>query len=232
METLVVAVVLGVISAVAAVLAIWLALGSGKAIWRAILAVGGASGAALALCALSGEAEVEWLVFMWVVVATITTMFMLIRFFGYRLVSTAGNQAWSDETQFSVTHLLALTAVVAAVAAVARLLAPMGTTALAMFFEIALCLGVVALVAVWATLLSAVTQFKTLTLFAVAIVMAGLTYFGIEATDADPGAIWGSMVIIYTMALVGSLWLVRARGFRLVRIPSLQKTLTHSPANS
>jgi hypothetical protein len=232
MEILVVAVVLGVISAVAAVLAIWLALGSGRAIWRAILAVGGVSGAALAVCALSGEAEVEWLVLMWSIVATNTAMFMLVRFGGYKLMNAAGNQVRSDETQFSITHLLALTAVIAAVAAVARLLAPMAMTALAMFLGIAICLALVAVVAVWATLHSAATQSKTLTLFAVAVVMAGLTYYGIEVTDADPGAIWGSMVIVYTMALVGSLWLVRARGFRLIRIPSAQKTLTHSTANS
>jgi hypothetical protein len=61
MEILVVAGVLGVISAVAAILAIWLALGSGKAIWRAILAIAGASGVALVFCAVSGEAEAEWL---------------------------------------------------------------------------------------------------------------------------------------------------------------------------
>ena len=232
MEILVVAIVLGVISAVAAVLAIWLALGSGRAISRAILAVAGVSGVALAFCAISGEAEVEWLALLWIVGATITAMFMFVRLRGFRLVDATGKPARSDEMQFSVTHLLALTAVVAAVAAVARLLAPTPLNAMIIFQAIAMGLGAVALLAVWATLHSAVTRFKTLTLFVVAMVMAGLTYYGIEATDADPGAVWGSMVIIYTMALFGSLWLVRVRGFRLVRTPSLQKTLTHSPANS
>jgi len=125
--------------------------------------------------------------------------------------------------QFSVRQLLALTAVVAAVAAVARLLVPIGTTlsAIAIFLPMAFCFGAVALVAVWATLRSDLSRMKTLTLLIVTILMAGLTYFGMEATNADPGSIWGSTVIAYAMALVGSLLLVRARGFRLVRISEL-----------
>jgi hypothetical protein len=223
MELLVVAIVMGVISAVAAALAIWLALGSGRAIWRAILAIAGASGAALAFCAISGETEAEWLVLMWVVVATILAMFMVVRVCGFKLLDAAGKQAQSVELQFSVTHLLALTAVVAGVAAVARLLAPIATTqsAISIFLAMAMCLGAVALVAVWATLRSDFTRIKTLTLFIVAIVMAGLTYYGMEATNTDPGEIWGFTVIVYTMALVGSLLFMRARGFRLVRLSEL-----------
>lgn len=223
MEFLVVAVVLGVISAVAAVLALWLALGSGRAIWRAILAVGGASGAALAFCAISGEAEAEWLAMMWVVVATITAMLIAVRIRGFKLLDAAGKQAQSVELQFSVTHLLALTAVVAAVAAAARLLTPIAAppSAMSFFLAIAMCLGTVALVAVWAMLRSDLTRAKTLTLLIVAIAMAGLTYYGVEATNVDPGAIWGSTVIVYTVALAGSLLVVRACGFRLVRLSEI-----------
>jgi hypothetical protein len=222
-EILVVASVLGVVSAVAAVLAIWLALGSGRAIWRAILAIAGASGVAIVFCAVSGEAEAEWLVLLWVVVATITALFMLVRIRGYKLVDAAGNRARSDELQFSVTQLLALTAVVAVVAAVARLLAPIAITvsAIAIFLPMAMCFGALALVAVWATLRSEITRIKTLTLLIVTILMAGLTYFGMEVTNADPGAIWSSTVIAYSMALIGSLLLVRARRFRLVHMSEL-----------
>ena len=165
MEILVIATLLGVISAIAAVLAIWLALGSGRAIWRAILAIAGVSGVALAFCAISGEAEAEWLILMWVVGATITGMFMLVRFRGFKLVDAAGNRARSDEMQFSVTQLLALTSVVAAVAAVARLLAPIVPTpsAMGIYLAMAICLGTVAVVAVWATLRSDFTRTKTLT---------------------------------------------------------------------
>ena len=219
-ETLVVASVMGVVCAVAAVLAIWLALGSGRAIWRAILAIAGASTVALAFCVISGEAEAEWLLFMWIVAAGVAAMFLIVRLRGFRLANAVtGKGRGPDELQFTVEQLLALTAVVAAVAAASRFLSPTTINALGLFLAIAACLGAVALVAVWATLRSDLTRIKTLTLLVVAVVMAGITYYGMEVTNADPGPIWGGTVIVYTAALAGSLLVVRWRGFRLLRSP-------------
>jgi hypothetical protein len=117
----------------------------------------GASGVALVFCATSGEFEAEWLGLVWVVVVTITAMFVFVRWLGLRLVDTTdGGRIRSDEMQLSLTQLMALTAVVAVIAPVARLLAPLVATVNALMFgiAIALCLGTLALVAVWATLRS------------------------------------------------------------------------------
>lgn len=218
METLFVASILGSISALATLLAIWLALGGGTAIWRAILAIAGVSVAALLFCAATGEGEAEWLVLLWVVAASVAALLLPVRLCGYRLTKPGGSRRRPGEMQFSIRQLLALTAVVAAVAGATRLLAPIAPTTSAIGFAlaVALCLGVVALVAVWATLGLDLTHTKTATLVIVAALMAGLTYYGMEATNADPGPIWGGAVIVFAMALTGALLVVRARGFRLV----------------
>ena len=223
MEILIVASTLGVMSAVAAVLAMWLALGSGRAIWRAILVIAGTSGAALAFCVISGEAEAEWLVLMGVVAATTASIFMLARILGFTLVKAAANQIRAEKLQFSVRQLLTLTAVVAVVAAGARLLLPIAMTpsAIVICLTATSCLGAVAPMAVWATLRPDLTVIKTLSLVVVAFLMAGVDYYVMEATNADPGLIWGSTVIVYTVALVGALLLLRARGFRLIHISKL-----------
>jgi hypothetical protein len=232
MEIFFVAGLLGSISAVAAMLAIWLALGGERAIWRAILAIAGVSAAGLALCAMSGEAEAEWLVLVWVVAANVAALMLPVRTAGYRLASTAGNRAKSGEMQFSVRQLLALTAVVAVVVAAARLLAPTSATAVFIFLAISLCLGAVALVAVWATLRSSLTPIKTAALVVLSAVMAGLVYYGMEATNADPGEIWGGAVILYTIALAGMLLVVRARGFRLLHIAEAGQQQPAAPVSA
>jgi len=212
--------VLGVILSIVAVLAVWLALGHGTAMWRAILAIVGVSGVALAFCAASGELEAEWLGLVWVVVVALTAMFLCVRWLGFKLAYTnARSRIRSDEFQFSLSQLLALTAVVAVVAAAARLLAPFVLTVNALSFglAIAICLGIVALVAVGATLRPVITRIKISALVITAIVMAGLAYYGIEATNADPGIVWASTVIVYAIALTGLLLLGRSYGLRLLR---------------
>lgn len=218
MELLIVAFVLGVILAIVAVLATWLALGNWTVMWRAMLAIVGASGGALLFCATSGERDAEWLVVVWVIVITIAAMFVLVRWLGFKLVdTTTGSGIRSDEMQFSLVQLMALTAVVAAIAAAARMLAPLKATMMALTFglAIAICLGALALVTVWAILQSDITRSKLSILAIAAIVMAGLVYCGMEATNADPGLVWGAVVIVYTIALAGSLLLARRHGFRL-----------------
>ena len=220
MGLLIVALLLGVILAIVAALAIWLALGTWTLMWRAILAIVGASGVALVFCATSGELEAEWLGLVWVVVVTITAMFVFVRWFGFRLIDTTnGGRIRSDEMQFSLKQLMALTAGVAVIAAVARMLAPLVATmnVLIFGFVIASCLGTLALVAVWATLRLDPTRVKLSILAIVAMATAGLVYYGMETTNADPGLVWGSVVIVYTIALAGLLLLARSHGFRLGR---------------
>jgi len=121
--------------------------------------------------------------------------------------------------QFSLAQLMALTAVVAVIAAVFRMLAPLVATmnALLIGIAIAFCLGTVALVAVWATLRSNATRVRLTILAIVAIVAAGLVYYGMESTNAEPGLVWGTAVIVYTIALAGLLLLARSHGVRLLR---------------
>jgi hypothetical protein len=229
MGLLIVAFVLGVILAIVTALAIWLALGDWTLMWRAILVIAGASGVALVFCATSGEFEAEWLGLMWVVVVTVAAMFVFVRSCGLRLADTMdGGRFRSDEMQFSLTQLMALTAIVAVIAAVARMLAPLVVTVNALIFgiAIALCLGTLALVAAWATLRSNPTRVRLSILAIVAMAAAGLVYHGMETTNADPGLVWGSVVIVYTMALAGLLLLARARGIRLLRRSSARPNST------
>jgi hypothetical protein len=215
---LIVALMLGVILAVAAVLAIWLALGRWTLMWRVSLAILGASGGGIIFCALSGELQVEWLALVWVVVVTIAAMFAVVRWVGFKLVdATSGSRLGTAETQFSVTQLMVLTSVVGATAAGARLLAPLVATINALVFglTIAVCLGTLALVAAWAMLGSETTRIKLLALAVVTVIVTGLVYCGMEITNADPGIVWASVVVVYTLALAGLLLLMRSGGYRL-----------------
>jgi hypothetical protein len=126
--------------------------------------------------------------------------------------------------RYSLKQLMALTGVVAVIAAAASMLAPLVATfnALAFGIGIALCLGTLALVAVFATLRSNPTQGKYLSLALVAVAAAGLVYYGMETTNADPGWVWGLVVMLYTMALTGLLLLARSRGLRLLRTSDIR----------
>jgi len=190
----------------------------------------GASAVGLVFCAASGELELEWLGLVWVLVVTITAMFVFVHWLGFRLVdTTAANRIRSDELQFSVKQLMALMAAVAVIAAVARLLTPLVATMSALVFglAIAICLGTLALVAAWATLRSEATRIRLSTLVAASIVIAGLVYYGMETTDADPGLAWGSVVIVYTFALAASLLVARSHGFRLLIGPECRLPTAH-----
>jgi hypothetical protein len=218
MRLLILASALGLALAVAAALAIWLALGHRKVMGRATLAIVGASVAALLFCAVSGEFEAEWLALAWIVVVTVTAMFGVVRWLGFRLIDrTAGSGIQPEKLQFSLTQLIGLTTVVAAIGAVARLLTPRIATldGLLAGLAIAICLGALALVTAWATLRPDVTLLKLVILPVAVAALAGLVYYGMEATNADPGLVWGAAMIAYAIALAGALWLVRLRGFRL-----------------
>lgn len=214
----IIAFVLGVILAIVAFLAIWLALGMQTMMWRTMLAIAGASGGGLIFCVASGELEAEWLGLAWVVVVTVTSMFVLVRWLGFKLADTATSvPVRSDEMQFSLRQLMALTAVVAAITAAARMLAPLIATwqVLMVGIAIAVCLGGLALLTVWATLRLEVTRPKLSILAIAALVMAGLVHYAMEATNADPGLVWGSVVVVFTVALAGLLLLARRHGVRL-----------------
>ena len=85
MEHLMMACGLGGTLAGLATLAIWLALGGGKLIWRLIVVFMITSGAGMLFCVASGELEAECLTLLWMVVVTITTVFLGIRWLGVRL---------------------------------------------------------------------------------------------------------------------------------------------------
>jgi hypothetical protein len=219
MGMLLFALVLGVILAIAAALAIWLALGEWTLMWRAMLTIAGASGGALIFCVVSGELEAEWLGLVWVVVVTITAMFVIVRLLGFRLmVAESDDRIASDEMQFSLRQLMALMAVFAIIAGAARRLTPLIATMEALIFglAIAFCLGALSLFTMWVTLRSDnIARIKLSFLAIFAIAMAGLVYCGMEVTNADPGLIWAGVTLVFTIVLAGLLLLARQRGFRL-----------------
>jgi hypothetical protein len=111
-----------------------------------------------------------------------------------------------------------LTAATAAIAAVARPLAPLMLTIEALMFGggIALCLGVLALVSVWATVSVEVNRTRFFILAANTLFIAASFYGVMEITEADPGLVWGCVVVIYAATLSAALLYARSRGFRLL----------------
>ncbi len=231
MAFVLIALTLGPMLAAVAVMAIWLTLGSSKLMWRTIFAILGASGLGLLFCASSGELEAEWLGLMWIVVVTVAGMFVLVRWQGLRLVNTAKpNLICSNEFQFSVSQLLALTAAVALVVAFARVLAPMIATvnALLIGLGIAICLGALAVVASLTTLRLQEPK-AGLRLFAIATIMTtGLVFVVMEATNADPGIVWGSVVVVYALCLRASFRFARTHGFSILSTSELASLRTET----
>lgn len=229
MAFVLIALTLGPMLAAVAVMATWLTLGSSKLVWRTILAILGASGLGLLFCAISGELDAEWLGLMWIVVITVAGMFVLVRWQGLRLVNTTKpNAICSDEFQFSVSQLLALTAAVALVVTFARILAPMIATmnTLLTGLGIAICLGTLAIVASLTTLRLQEPKAGLRLLAISTIVIAGLVFVVMEATDADPGIVWGSVVVVYALSLRASFRIARTRGFSILSTSELASLRT------
>ncbi len=219
MGLLLVAGLLGLFLAAAALLAIWVAFGGSSLVYRGSYAILGASAAGLAFCFASGELELEWLGLMWIVVMTIALLFFSVRCFGVRLVNIQqGNGIGSNEAQFSIRQLMALTAATAATAAVARWLAPLTMTVEAMMFGggIAVCLGGLALGLAWGTLRCEISRKRSLVLAVVSLMAAGSVYYVMEVTEADPGLVWACVVVMYCMALSAAFLYARSLGIRLL----------------
>ncbi len=224
MGLLFVAGLLGVSLAAAALVASWLAFARSSWIRRGTYAILGGSAAGLVFCFASGELELEWLGLMWIVVMTVALMFLTARSFGVRLVNTNNGKPKHDrgipsnESQFTIRQLMILTAATAAIAAAARWLAPLTMTVEAMMFGggIAICLGILALVAAWATLRVELNRTRCFILAVASLVMAALVYCVMEVTDADPGLVWGCVVVVYASALSTAFLFARSCGIRLL----------------
>jgi hypothetical protein len=216
---------LGSSLAAAALLAIWVAFGRSSWIRRGTYAILGGSAAGLGFCLASGELELEWLGLMWIVVMTITLMFLAARCFGVRLVNTNQDNSnddrgvYTNDSQFTIRQLMILTAATAAIAAVARLLAPLMMTVEALIFGggIAICLGFLALIAAWTTLTIKLNRTRFIILAAISLAIAAFVYCVMEVTEADPGLVWGCVVVIYAAALSTALMYARSSGIRLLR---------------
>ena len=158
---------------------------------------------------------------MWIVLVAVAAMFMLVRCKGLRLVDTRKpNLPHFDEFQFSVSHVIGLTAVAALVLAFARFLAPMivNLNVIMTGLAIAVCLGALAVLASLTVLRRQRSKIGIRVLSIVTLVVAGLVYVIMEVTDADPGVVWGSVIVVYAVVLRSLLQLVHARGFSLVSI--------------
>lgn len=218
MAFVLIALTLGSMLAVAATIAMWLVLGSSTLMRRSIIALLGTSLLGLAFCATIRELEAEWLVLMWIVVVTVAAMFTIIRWRGLRLVNTTKpTHIDSGEFQFSVLHLIGLTAAVALIAAVARTLTPLAATldVLLVGLGIAVCLGSLAIIVSLTTLRQRRTKYG-LPITAIATTAnAGVVYMVMEATNADPGIVWGSIVVVYALSLCALLRYCFNRGFKL-----------------
>ena len=210
---------LGVSLAGAALLATWVAFGNSNWLQRGTLAILGGSAVGLVFCFASGELELEWLGLMWVVVTTIALMFLSVRCFGVRLVQASRNShERSNESQFSIRQLMILTAGTAAIAAVARWLAPLTMTRGAVMVGggIAICLGVLALVAAWAALRVELNRIRFVVLAVTSVAIASVVYSAMEVTGADPGLPWALVVVTYTLVLSTAFLGARSRGIRLL----------------
>ena len=150
---------------------------------------------------------------------TISLLFFSVRCFGVRLVDIQqDNGVGSNEAQFSIRQLMILTAATAATAAVARWLAPLTMTVEAMMYGagIAVCLGVLALGLAWGTLRCEISRKRSLVLAVVSLMTAGSVYYVMEVTEADPGLVWGCVVVVYSAALSAAFLYARALGIRLL----------------
>lgn len=210
---------LGVSLACAALLATWVAFGNSNWLQRGTLAILGGSAVGLVFCFASGELELEWLGLMWVVVTTIALMLLAVRCFGVRLVQPSrSSHDRSKESQFSIRQLMILTAGTAAIAAAVRWLAPLTMTRGAVMVGggIAICLGVLALVAAWAALRVELNRIRFVVLVITSVAIASVVYSAMEVTGADPGLPWALVVVTYTLVLSTAFLCARSRGIRLL----------------
>ena len=217
------AVILGIILSQVTVLAIWAALGRSPIMWRAIATLLGSSLLALGLCAAIGEMEAEWFVLVWILTAVITACFLVLRRFRFTLWNlNTSSSSPSAQLQFSLLQVMALLTVVATLAAAGRLLSPRMATlgTLAFGSAIAVCLGVLALSSVWATLGEVNIVKRLLLLIPLTVVTVALVCYVMEVTQADPGSFWGIVVVAYASATVGTLMAARSLGLRLIRNPT------------
>lgn len=227
MALILIALTLGPMLAAVATIAMWLTLGGSTLMWRSIVAVLGGSLLGLVFCAVSGELEAEWLGLMWVVVITVAAMFVVVRRQGLRLVDTKKPiRRDSDEFRFSVLHLLGLTAVVALIATFARALAPLVATLNALMFGlgIAVCLGSLAIIGSLTTLRLRQSQSGLWVFVVASVVIAGTVFTVMEATNADPGIVWGSIVVVYALSLRALFGFLRNRGFAIASDSDLALT--------
>ena len=212
------ALILGVALAGTAVLGIWLALGHSTMMRRGLAVLIASSLLGFGICVAIGEAELEWLLLAWVVATTVCVMFLFLRALGYRLknIDRPSNRDEAEQ-QFSLWQLLVLTTAFAAIAAVARFLAPfqLYRDTILIGLIVASSIGLLSIAATWAVLRSEIGSLGFAGLTVLAVGVAGLVYYAMEVTQADPGLVWAYVTLVFTAAMGAMLYLARQRGIRL-----------------
>ena len=166
-----------------------------------------------------GIGELDWEIYFLVALATFLVGFVcwIIRLVRAVLRTDVHVLANTREgLQFSIRHLMQLTIVVACLMTIGKLLAPSvrGLDSMAQLSTLGLCYAAVALTSIWAILGLGHPAFRSVFVILIAVA-AGLA--GGYVTDRGSHlGFWASTTVLQAAMLVGSLFVIRGMGYRLV----------------
>ena len=201
-------IVLGLKLALVACMASWLVFGTWKTpMLRLVGAIVGTAATALLFSCLIGELEVEWLVAAFVSLGVVAIMLLVLHALGGRRKTSENEEA---QNQFSVTELMVLTTVVAPIVTLGRLMSPSELTAgfFGMIGGVAFCAGLISIVCVACQLKAEQPRWRYIKSLIVAVVLASVVYYVLEATDFNPGDFWAGAIVVAGIGInVGLTWL-------------------------
>jgi hypothetical protein len=198
-------------------LAMW-AVTSQATPWKRL--AGLVTGAAYLEALVADDFRREFLGVSTITIAVTTASVLLLRSLGVRLKRQAkvGQPARPEpeRLKFSIRGLMTFTAAVALLCAAARALQSSPRQQFVLIFVLAMCFVAVGLVCLWAALGEARPVCRSPVVFVFSPILGDFFAFAVNAHTAGWVYILLTMVL-YPMALLGSLLIVRSCGYRLVR---------------
>jgi hypothetical protein len=198
-------------------LSLWVAASHTKP-WKRLAGLGAGAGYLEAL--LATKLEDEFLGISTVTIAVTTASLLVVRWLGVRSKRQADpsqpTQPEIEGLKFSIRGLMIFTAAVALLCAVARALQASPNRPLLLVVVWAMCFVAVGLVALWAALGNIRPHRRSPVVLVLSPLLGGFFAFAADAHWAG----WVYVVLImvlYPMALLASLLIVRSCGYRLVR---------------